>query len=151
MSYRCSLPSPLQKRSKDYKGLHWCQNPAEDLFGLSASLLASLCSDSSLRSCYFGPEEIFKEYGFMWGTKPKKVLCWAYLIFVTFFTPTHFKAWKFYTQKCINSRQKWPRDKTEKITTAEQNYILCIKLHAVCKITHSVTLHIILQILHTLC
>ena len=36
VSYRCSLPSPLQKRSKDYKGLHWCQNPAEDLFGLSA-------------------------------------------------------------------------------------------------------------------
>ena len=71
------MPSPLQKRSKDYKGLHWCQNPAEDLFGLSASLLASLCSDSSLRSCYFGPEEIFKEYGFMWGTKPKKVLCWV--------------------------------------------------------------------------
>ena len=48
-----------------------------------------------------------------------------------FFTPTHFEAWKFYTQKCVNSRQKWPRDKTEKITTAEQNYILCIKLHAV--------------------
>ena len=22
VSYRCSLPSPLQKRSKDYKGLH---------------------------------------------------------------------------------------------------------------------------------
>ena len=47
------------------------QNPAEDLFGLSASLLASLCSDSSLRSCYFGHgcQDIFKEYGFMWGTK----------------------------------------------------------------------------------
>ena len=37
---------------------------------------------------------------------------YAYLIFVTFFTPTHFEAWKFYTQKCVNSRQKWPRDKT---------------------------------------
>ena len=23
VSFRCSLPSPLQKRSKDYKGLHW--------------------------------------------------------------------------------------------------------------------------------
>ena len=43
VSYRCSLPSPLQKRSKDYKGLHWSsvsfellsflwlwQNPAEE-------------------------------------------------------------------------------------------------------------------------
>ena len=36
VSYRCSLPSPLQKRSKDYKELHWCQNPAEDLLGFSA-------------------------------------------------------------------------------------------------------------------
>ena len=35
-----------------------------------------------------------------------------YLIFVTFFTPTHFQAWKFYTQKCVNSRQKWPYDKS---------------------------------------
>ncbi len=70
----------------------------------------------------------------------------AYLIFVTFFTPTHFDAWKFYTQRCVNSRQKWPRDKTEKITTAEQNYILCIKLHTVCKITHWVTLHIVCYI-----
>ena len=24
VSCRCSLPSPLQKRSKDYKWLHWC-------------------------------------------------------------------------------------------------------------------------------
>ena len=32
VSFRCSLPSPLQKRSKDYKGLHWCQNPYEPMF-----------------------------------------------------------------------------------------------------------------------
>ena len=36
----------------------------------------------------------------------------AYLIFVIFFTLPHFEAWKFYTQKCVNSRQKLPRDKT---------------------------------------
>ena len=29
-----------------------------------------------------------------------------------FFTLPHFEAWKFYTQKCVNSRQKLPRDKT---------------------------------------
>ena len=36
----------------------------------------------------------------------------AYLIFVIFFTLAYFKAWKFYTQKCVNSRQKQSRDKT---------------------------------------
>ena len=35
VSYRCSLPWPLQKRSKDYKGLYWCQNPVKDLHVLS--------------------------------------------------------------------------------------------------------------------
>ena len=29
-----------------------------------------------------------------------------------FFTLANFEAWKFYTQKCVNSRQKLPRDKT---------------------------------------
>ena len=29
-----------------------------------------------------------------------------------FFTLTHFQAWKFFTQKRINLRQKLPRDKT---------------------------------------
>ena len=29
-----------------------------------------------------------------------------------FFTLTHFQAWKFYTQKCLNLRQKLLRDKT---------------------------------------
>ena len=36
VSYRCSLPSPLQKRSKVSKELHWCLDAAEDLLGLSA-------------------------------------------------------------------------------------------------------------------
>ena len=35
----------------------------------------------------------------------------TYLIFVIFFTLTYFEAWKFYTQKCVNLRQKLPRDK----------------------------------------
>ena len=40
------------------------------------------------------------------------ICCWcsAYLIFVIFFTLTYFEAWKCYTQKCINFRQKLPRD-----------------------------------------
>ena len=40
------------------------------------------------------------------------ICCWcsAYLIFVIFFTLTYFEAWKFYTQKCVNLRQKLPRD-----------------------------------------
>ena len=29
-----------------------------------------------------------------------------------FFPLTYFEAWKFYTQKCVNLRQKLPRDKT---------------------------------------
>ena len=33
-----------------------------------------------------------------------------YLSFL--FTLTHFQAWKFYTQKCVNSRQKLPSHKT---------------------------------------
>ena len=36
----------------------------------------------------------------------------SYLIFVIFFTLAYFRAWKFYTQKCVNSRQNLPRDKT---------------------------------------
>ena len=36
----------------------------------------------------------------------------TYLIFVLFFTQPQFKAWKFYTWNCVNSRQKLPRDKT---------------------------------------
>ena len=42
-----------------------------------------------------------------------------------FFTPTHFEAWKLYTQKCGNLRQKFTRDKQR-------------KLHTMCKITHCV-------------
>ena len=30
----------------------------------------------------------------------------SYLIFVIFFTLAYFKAWKFYTQKCVNLQQK---------------------------------------------
>ena len=36
----------------------------------------------------------------------------TYLIFVIFFTQPQFETWKFYTWKCVNSRQKLPRDKT---------------------------------------
>ena len=61
-----------------------------------------------------------------------------------FFTLTYFEAWKFYTQKCVNSRQKLPRDKQRKFATHiasrqnSVNYTLCVKLHTVCKITHCV-------------
>ena len=48
VSYRCSLPSPLQKRSKDQKGLHWCQNPAEDLL---ASTLKITRSSKTMDTC----------------------------------------------------------------------------------------------------
>ena len=48
VSYRCSLPSPLQKRSKDQKGLHWCQNPAEDLL---ASTLKITRSSRTMDTC----------------------------------------------------------------------------------------------------
>ena len=37
-----------------------------------------------------------------------------YLIFVLFFTQPQFEAQKFYTWKCVNSRQKVSRDKTAK-------------------------------------
>ena len=49
----------------------------------------------------------------------------SYLIFVIFFTLTHFEAWKFYTQKCVNSRQN--------LLATKQR-----KLHTMCKITHYV-------------
>ena len=35
-----------------------------------------------------------------------------YLIFVMFFTQPKFEAWKFYTWRCVNLQQKFPRDKT---------------------------------------
>ena len=70
MSYRCSLPSPLQKRSKDFKGLQGmdrCQNPAGqqgtflrmnpwDLLRLPPGLLvlSARASCSDLISSYFG-------------------------------------------------------------------------------------------------
>ena len=57
----------------------------------------------------------------------------SYLIFVIFFTLTYFEAWKFYTQKCVNSRQKLPRNKTAQITASDQN-----KFHINSKITHFV-------------
>ena len=41
-----------------------------------------------------------------------KYISERYLIFVTFFTLTLFYIRKFYTQKCVNLRQKSPRDKT---------------------------------------
>ena len=88
MSYRCSLPSPLQKRSKDYKGLHWRQNPEE----LSAPYEPILIEDlrrppwpkkddlkpeREYHEVRWEPEEIFEEHGFMWDSKPKKVLRWV--------------------------------------------------------------------------
>ena len=48
VSYKCSLPSLLQKRSKDQKGLHWCQNPAEDLL---ASTLKITRSSKTMDTC----------------------------------------------------------------------------------------------------
>ena len=47
----------------------------------------------------------------------------TYLIFVFFFRLADFTAWTFYTEKCVNSRQK--------ITTVEQN--LCVKWHILCE------------------
>ena len=35
-----------------------------------------------------------------------------YFILVTFFTQPQFEAWKFYTWKCVNAREKLPHDKT---------------------------------------
>ena len=70
-----------------------------------------------------------------------------YLIFVTFFTPTHFEAWKFYTQKCLIC------DKSG-LATNRVNHHSRAKLHIVYKITHCVydyTLRVVLQILHTVC
>ena len=56
----------------------------------------------------------------LWISNPRKQassvevrVAWvAYLIFVSFFTLADSKACKFYTQKCVNSRQKLSRDKT---------------------------------------
>ena len=81
VSYRCSLPSPLQKRSKDYKGLHWRHNPEE----LSAPYEPMLFEDlrrppwpkkhdlkpeREYHEVRWEPEEIFEEHGFMWDCKP---------------------------------------------------------------------------------
>ena len=45
-----------------------------------------------------------------------KIAAWSKLCTIPhichFFTLTHFQAWKFFTQKRVNLRQKLPRDKT---------------------------------------
>ena len=45
----------------------------------------------------------------------------AYLIFVIFFTHTHFESWKLYTKKCVNLRQNCPATKQRK--SPPQTYI----------------------------
>ena len=93
VSYRCSLPSPLQKRSKDFKGLQRldrCQNPAgqqRTFLGLGAPHEPIFFGDwrascSSLRSNYFSfwpwsPGGSLRSSKFMRHTKPKEVLCWV--------------------------------------------------------------------------
>ena len=51
-------------------------------------------------------------------------------LLVSFFTFTHFLSRKFYTQKCVNLRQKRPRNKTVYIN------ILCKITHCVFKTAH---------------
>ena len=43
-------------------------------------------------------------------------LSWVHTSYLTLFLHPRIEAWKFYTQKCVNLRQKWPRDKIAKIT-----------------------------------
>ena len=75
----------------------------------------------------------------------------SYLIFIISFTIAPFKAWKFYTQKCVNLQQNCLATKQRKsifcvklqtvcvkLRTVCKNYTLCVKLHTVFKITHSV-------------
>ena len=50
-----------------------------------------------------------------------------------FFILTQFQAWKFYTQKCVNSRQKLPRDKT----ACECKVTQCVSLHIMWNLTHT--------------
>ena len=61
VSYRCSLPSPLQKRSSQ-----WFLK----LFGMFTLNSPVILGVEARRE----PEEIFKESEFMLGTKPKEVL-----------------------------------------------------------------------------
>ena len=93
MPMPCSLPSPLQKRSKDFKGLQRldrCQNPAgqqRTFLGLGAPHEPIFFGDwrascSSLRSNYFSfwpwsPGGSLRSSKFMRHTKPKEVLCWV--------------------------------------------------------------------------
>ena len=79
------------------------------------------------------------------GTTDPGYRGYTYLRFVIFFTPTHFEAWKFYTQKCVNLRQK----KASRQNSV--NYTLCVKLHSVCKITHSMCNYTLCVKLHTVC
>ena len=44
--------------------------------------------------------------GRLWQPVTVSGRLWPYLIFVIFFTPTHFEAWKFYIQKSVNLQHK---------------------------------------------
>ena len=90
VSYICSLPSPLQKRSKDFKELQdWIGAKTQvaifvgDLLRFPPGLLVILAraSCSGLRSSYFSfwawsPGGSLRLSKFMCDTKPKEVLCW---------------------------------------------------------------------------
>ena len=75
--------------------------------------------------------ELMTQFPFHYNIWYNWLLLIAYLIFIIFFRLADFKAWKSYTQKCVNSRQKLSCDKTALITWAEQNFTLRLKLHTV--------------------
>ena len=62
----------------------------------------------SITNCFHSPLSSF--FFLLHPLLPNR---WTYLIFVLFCTPTHFEAFENCTpKKCVNSRQKLPRDKT---------------------------------------
>ena len=84
VSYRCSLPSPLQKRSKNYKELYWRFVLLSFLWLWQKVWFVLVSAGVNLGGVlaqvwepgYFehgGHARARGEYEFMWGTKPKEI------------------------------------------------------------------------------
>ena len=114
MSYRCSLPSPLQKRSKNYKELYWRFVLLSFLWLWQKVWFVLVSAGVNLGGVlaqvwepgYFehgGHARARGEYEFMWGTKPKEI---------------HFSS-----NQC-NSNFLTKSKKTPKLKTSMQSFVI---------------------------
>ena len=115
----------------------WIQQIIKCIIQSSRLVFSGLDTLWTVKVKYLAKEAIWRRLVLSWQYFPLCSLtldCRSYLIFVIFFTLALFEAWKFYTQKCMNSWQNRLATK-QCITQWVQNYTLSVKLWSECKIT----------------